>query len=54
MKLKIIQRLIGNRPTDEAVFAEKRFLQLSGKRDAAELLKEQQTAEYTTQKKKKK
>jgi len=39
MKLKRIQLLIGNHPTEEAVFAERHFLQLSGKRDAAELLK---------------
>jgi len=39
MKLKRIQLLIGNHPTEEAVFAQRHFLQLSGKRDAAELLK---------------
>jgi hypothetical protein len=39
MKLKRIQRLIGNRPTDEAVFAKRHFLQPSGKINAAELLK---------------
>jgi hypothetical protein len=39
MILKRIQLLIGNHPTEEAVFTERHFLQLSGKRVAAELLK---------------
>jgi hypothetical protein len=39
------QLLIGNHPTEEAVFAERHFLQLSGKRDAAEVSKG--TTNYT-------
>jgi hypothetical protein len=38
MILKRIKLLIGNHPTEEAVFAERHFLQLSGKGHAAELL----------------
>lgn len=39
MILKRIQLLIGNHPTEGAVFAERQFLHFSGERDAAELLK---------------
>ena len=39
MILKRIQLTIGNHPTEEEVFVERHFLQLSEKRDAVELLK---------------